>query len=106
MDTGLVYQALRDKQVDAGLVFATDGRVPAFDFVILTDDKGYFPSYALTPVARKETLDKNPKVADALNGLSAKLDDAIMARLNASVDVDKKTVEDVAKEFLTSQGLI
>jgi osmoprotectant transport system substrate-binding protein len=106
MDTGLVYQALRDKQVDAGLVFATDGRVPAFDFVILTDDKGYFPSYALTPVARKETLDKNPKVADALNSLSSKLDDATMARLNASVDVDKKTVEDVAKEFLTSQGLI
>jgi osmoprotectant transport system substrate-binding protein len=106
MDTGLVYQALRDKQVDAGLVFATDGRVPAFDFVILTDDKGYFPSYALTPVARKETLDKNPKIADALNSLSAKLDDATMARLNASVDVDKKTVEDVAKEFLNSQGLI
>jgi osmoprotectant transport system substrate-binding protein len=89
MDTGLVYQALRDKQVDAGLVFATDGRVPAFDFVILADDKGYFPSYALTPVVRKETLDKNPKIAEALNSLSSKLDDAIMARLNASVDVDK-----------------
>lgn len=106
MDTGLIYQALRDKQVDAGLVFATDGRVPAFDFAILTDDKGYFPSYALTPVVRKETLDKNPKIAEALNSLSSKLDDAIMARLNASVDVDKKTVEDVAKEFLTSQSLI
>jgi osmoprotectant transport system substrate-binding protein len=106
MDTGLVYQALRDKQVDAGLVFATDGRVPAFDFVILNDDKGYFPSYALTPVVRKETLDKNPKMAEALNSLSSKLDDAVMARLNASVDVDKKTVEDVAKEFLTSQKLI
>ena len=106
MDTGLVYQALRDKQVDAGLVFATDGRVPAFDFVILNDDKGYFPSYALTPVVRKETLDKNPKIAEALNSLSSKLDDAVMARLNASVDVDKKTVEDVAKEFLTSQKLI
>jgi osmoprotectant transport system substrate-binding protein len=106
MDTGLVYQALRDKQVDAGLVFATDGRVPAFDFVILTDDKGFFPSYALTPVVRKETLDKNPKIAEALNSLSSKLDDAVMARLNASVDVDKKTVEDVAKEFLTSQKLI
>ena len=106
MDTGLVYQALRDKQVDAGLVFATDGRVPAFDFVILTDDKGYFPSYALTPVVRKETLDKNPMMAEALNSLSSKLDDVIMARLNASVDVDKKTVEDVAKEFLVSQKLI
>jgi len=106
MDTGIVYQALKDAQVEVGLVFATDGRVPAFDFVILADDKGYFPSYALTPVVRKETLDKNPKLAEILNGLSAKLDDATMARLNASVDVDKKSVEEVAAGFLKSGGLV
>ena len=84
MDTGLVYQALHDAQVDVGLVFATDGRVPAFNFVILQDDKGFFPNYAMTPVVRKEVLDKNPKLAEALNALSAKLDDATMAKLNAS----------------------
>jgi len=106
MDTGLVYQALRDAQVDVGLVFATDGRVPAFDFVILTDTKGYFPTYAMTPVIRKETLDKNPKLAELLNGLSAKLDDATMARLNASVDVDKKSIEEVATGFLKAQSLV
>jgi osmoprotectant transport system substrate-binding protein len=106
MDTGLVYQALKDKQVDVALVFATDGRIPAFDFLVLADDKGFFPSYALTPVVRKETLDKNPKLADILNGLSAKLDDASMAKLNASVDVDKKTVEEVSTSFLKSQNLI
>ena len=106
MDTGLVYQALRDSQVAVGLVFATDGRVPAFDFVILTDDKGFFPNYALTPVVRKETLDKNPKLAEHLNALSAKLDDATMARLNASVDVDKKTIEEVAASFLKAQGVV
>ncbi len=106
MDTGLVYQALKDSQVEVGLVFATDGRVPAFDFLVLKDDKGFFPSYALTPVVRKETLDKNPKLAEILNGLSARLDDATMARLNASVDVDKKTVEDVAAGFLKSQNLV
>jgi osmoprotectant transport system substrate-binding protein len=106
MDTGLVYQALKDKQVDVGLVFATDGRIPAFDFVVLNDDKGFFPSYALTPVVRKETLDKNPKLAEILNGLSAKLDDATMAKLNAAVDVEKKSVEEVAAGFLKSQTLI
>ncbi|KRE24383.1 glycine/betaine ABC transporter substrate-binding protein [Bosea sp. Root483D1] len=106
MDTGLIYQALRDAQVDVGLVFATDGRVPAFDFVILTDTKGYFPTYAMTPVVRKETLDKNPKLAELLNGLSAKLDDATMARLNASVDVDKKSIEEVAAGFLKAQSLV
>ena len=106
MDTGLVYQALRDSQVDVGLVFATDGRIPAFSFVVLQDDKGYFPTYAMTPVIRKETLDKNPKLADALNALSGKLDDATMAKLNASVDVDKKTIEQVSTDFLKSSGLI
>jgi osmoprotectant transport system substrate-binding protein len=106
MDTGLVYQALRDSQVEVGLVFATDGRVPAFNFVILTDDKGYFPTYAMTPVVRKETLDKNPKLAEILNGLSAKLDDATLAKLNASVDVEKKTIEEVATGFLKAQSLI
>lgn len=106
MDTGLTYQALRDKQVDATLVFATDGRVAAFDFVILRDDKGFFPPYSLTPVVRKDVLDKNPKLAPVLNKLSAKLDDATMAKLNAMVDVDKKPVEEVAGTFLKQQGLI
>jgi osmoprotectant transport system substrate-binding protein len=106
MDTGLVYQALRDGQVSVGLVFATDGRIPAFDFVVLKDDKGYFPTYAMTPVVRKEVLDANPTLAGILNGLSAKLDDAVMAKLNASVDVDKKTVEEVSAGFLKAQGLI
>lgn len=106
MDTGLVYQALKERQVDVGLVFATDGRVPAFHFVVLKDDKGFFPNYALTPVVRKQVLEANPKLAEYLNALSAKLDDATMARLNASVDVDKKTVEDVAHTFLKEQGLV
>ena len=106
MDTGLVYQALKERQVDVGLVFATDGRIPAFNFVMLKDDKNFFPNYALTPVVRKQVLDANPKLAEYLNALSAKLDDATMARLNASVDVDKKTVEEVAKTFLKEQGLL
>lgn len=106
MDSGLVYQALRDSQVDSGLVFATDGRVPAFDFTILTDDKGYFANYALAPVVRTETLEANAKLGEQLNAVSALLTDAVMAKLNASVDVDKKSVEEVAKGFLTEHQLI
>ena len=106
MDTGLVYQALKDRQVDSGVVFATDGRIPAFNFVVLKDDKNYAPPYNMTPVVRKEILDKNPKLADALNALSAKLNNETMAKLNASVDVDKKTPEEVAEAFLKQNGLI
>ena len=70
MDTGLTYNALKDRQVDSAVVFATDGRIPAFNFVVLKDDKGYAAPYNLTPVVRKEILDKNPKIADALNSVA------------------------------------
>lgn len=106
MDTGLVYQALRDKQVDVGLVFATDGRIPAFDFVVLRDDKGYFPDYAMTPVVRKAVLDAHPNLAGLMDALSARLDDKVMSRLNAQIDVEKRTVEQVAGDFLNAEGLI
>lgn len=106
MDTGLVYGALRNGDVDVGLVFATDGRIPAFDFVVLKDDKGFFPSYAIAPVIRQEVLEANPAIGQYLNDISAKLDDATMARLNASVDVDRVTIERAAAEFLKSSGLL
>ena len=106
MDTGLTYNALKDRQVDSAVVFATDGRIPAFNFVVLKDDKGYAAPYNLTPVVRKEILDKNPKVADALNSVAAKLNDETMAKLNASVDVEKKTPEEVADAFLKTTGLL
>ncbi|NHH85259.1 glycine betaine ABC transporter substrate-binding protein [Cobetia sp. MB87] len=105
MDSGLVYQALRDGQVDVGLVFATDGRIPAFDFTVLEDDKGYFPAYALTPVVREESLKANPELESQMNALSAKLNDDTMASLNAQVDVEKKTIEQVAEDFLKEHGL-
>ncbi|WP_163575473.1 glycine betaine ABC transporter substrate-binding protein [Halomonas faecis] len=106
MDSGLVYQALRDGEVDVGLVFATDGRIPAFDFHVLDDDQNFFPAYSLTPVVRAETLDANPELAEQMNALSALLDDEVMAELNARVDVERETIEDVAKDFLEANELL
>lgn len=106
MDTGLVYKALKDGNVDVGLVFATDGRIPAFHFTVLKDTKNFFPAYAITPTVRKETLDANPKLAGYLNKLSSLFDDATMSALNAKVDVDKQSVTEVAKGFLKANGLL
>jgi osmoprotectant transport system substrate-binding protein len=106
MDTGLVYKALKDGDVDVGLVFATDGRIPAFNFSVLKDTKNYFPAYAITPTVRKETLDEHPELAGHLNTLSGLFDDATMSALNAEVDVDKKSVSEVAQGFLKAKGLL
>jgi osmoprotectant transport system substrate-binding protein len=106
MDSGLIYSALRNGDVDVGLVFATDGRIPAFDFQVLEDDQGFFPAYSMTPVVREETLQQHPELAEQMNALSALLDDQTMARLNASVDVERQTIETVARNFLEEQDLL
>ncbi len=82
MDPWLVYNAVRDGLVDAGLVYTTDGRVKGFDLKVLEDDKGFFPSYAVTPVVRKEVL-KPIRLDDALNTLSGLLNNDVISTLNA-----------------------
>ncbi|WP_137391524.1 glycine betaine ABC transporter substrate-binding protein [Rhodoligotrophos defluvii] len=106
MEIGLVYPALANGDIDVATVGATDGRIAAMDLVLLKDDRGFFPNYALAPVVRKETLDAHPDLKETLESLSTKLDDATMQRLNGQVDVEKKSVEEVARNYLKQAGLI
>lgn len=105
MDTGLTYDALKGKEVDAALVFATDGRIKAFDFTVLKDDKQFFPDYAITPVVRQETLDANPELAEQMNALSAAIDGDTMSMLNQQVDVERRSISEVASQFLSEHNL-
>lgn len=106
MDPGLVYNAIRDGFVDVGLVYATDGRIKGFDLEVLEDDKGFFPSYAVTPIVRTEVLDSTPGLADALNTLSHLLDNDAISTLNAKVDIEHQSAEQVANQFLKDHGLL
>ena len=106
MDPGLVYKAIAEKQVDVISGFATDGRIPAFNLVVLDDDLKFFPPYFAAPVVRMDLLTKAPKVAEVLNRLAGKIRDDVMAALNYTVDGKKQDAEAVAKDFLKSQGLV
>ncbi|POX22292.1 glycine/betaine ABC transporter substrate-binding protein [Serratia marcescens] len=106
MDPGLVYNAIRDGFVDAGLVYTTDGRVKGFDLQVLEDDKSYFPSYAVTPVVRADVLQNTPGLEEALNTLSKQFNNQVITELNARVDIDYQTPQQVADAFLKQRGLI
>ncbi|MDP3096570.1 MAG: glycine betaine ABC transporter substrate-binding protein [Syntrophales bacterium] len=106
MDPGLVYKAIAENQVNVISGFATDGRIPAFNLVVLEDDLKFFPPYFAAPVVRMDLLTKAPKAADALNVLAGKISDDAMAALNYTVDGKKQEAEEVAKNFLKSQGLV
>ena len=57
-------------------------------------------------MVRQDTLDANPELAEQMNALSALLDDDTMASLNARVDVERETIEDVAESFLEDNDLL
>ncbi|MGI4983242.1 MAG: glycine betaine ABC transporter substrate-binding protein [Janthinobacterium lividum] len=106
MDPGLVYTALKNGQVTAGVVYTTDGRVQGFDLQLLDDDAHYFPAYRATPVVRQATLDAHPALATQLNALAVKLDTPTMTALNARVDIEQQSIARVAHDFLLRQQLI
>ena len=106
MDPGLVYTALRNAQVYAGLVYTTDGRLDEFDLVLLEDDKGYFPDYTAAPVIRRDVLEANPEIAELMAPLARLLDDETMRALNARVDIGHESPADVAHDFLRKHNLI
>ncbi len=106
MDPGLTYKALQDGQCTTAMGFATDGRIPAFGFFNLEDDLQFFPVYNPAPVIRQEVFDANPGVAEVLAPIAQALTTEVMMDLNKRVDIDEEDPEDVACDFLMTEGLV
>ncbi len=106
MDSGLVYQALRDKNVDVSMGFATDGRIEAFGFVTLEDNKNFFSVYNPAPIVREAVLKKHPKIPYILKPIAEHLTTQEIRLMNANVDVEHKDVSSVARQWLTKKGLL
>jgi osmoprotectant transport system substrate-binding protein len=104
MDLGLIYRALKDKQVDIVAGNATDGLIASLDLAVLADDRNYFPPYEAVTVARRETLRRVPELAGALRALVGRISDDDMRRMNYAVDGERREVRDVVLEFLRSHA--
>jgi len=105
MDLGLLYRALEDKQVDVVAGSATDGVIAARGFVVLEDDKHYFPPYEAVPVVNRAAFERHPALREILSALGGKITAEEMRRLNYAVDGDHRDVKDVIHEFLLARKL-
>jgi osmoprotectant transport system permease protein len=105
LDLGLLYRALLEKQVDLVAGNSTDGLIAARDLVILEDDKRYFPPYEAVPIVREDTLARYPEVEEAIAGLSGKITDTEMQKMNYEVAGQGRDASDVAREFLRDKRL-
>jgi osmoprotectant transport system substrate-binding protein len=107
VDIALRHEVLTKGQADVSIVFTTDPQIQRENFVLLEDDKGMFPPYNSTLVMRNEVAEQGGAsleevVAMVNEGLTAEA----MQELNARVDLDKKTPEEVAGEYLSETGLV
>ena len=106
LDTGLMYKAIAEEEVDLICGFATDGRIPAFDLVMLEDDLHFFPPYYAAPLIRAAVLNKHPVIEKLLNRLAGLMTDEEMRRMNYKVDQQGVEARKVAKDFLITKGLL
>ena len=104
MDLGLIYEALRQKQVDMIVASATDGMLSVLDTKVLRDDKGIFPPYEACLVVRSGALAATPGLKEALAILSGKISPESVRKMNYDVDGRHRAAADVAREFLVSLG--
>ena len=105
INDAVMYKAAYEKQLDVISGYSTDGRLKAYDLVVLDDDKFIFPPYYAAPIVRTDALEKFPELEKTLNLLSGKINDSIMTALNYRTDYLHQSPERVAKDFLTSNKL-
>lgn len=101
----VMYKAAYEQQLDVISGYSTDGRLKAYDLVVLKDDKVIFPPYYAAPIVRQATLKQYPQLQPALNLLAGRISNSVMTDLNYRVDYLKQSPEKVAKDFLVGQGL-
>lgn len=106
VDTSFFYEALDQGEGDLTTLFSTDGRLKEYGFVVLEDDKNFFPPYDAIYVVRGEILEKYPSISEALEPLLGTIDEETMTELNYLVEVQMEDPEDVAREYLESVGLL
>jgi osmoprotectant transport system substrate-binding protein len=105
MDLGLLYRALESQQVDMVAGNSTDGPIRALGFVVLADDKHYFPPYEAVPLIREDSLKKHPGIQVAMDRLAGKVSADEVRGMNDAVDAQHRDVGDVVREFRKSKGL-
>jgi osmoprotectant transport system substrate-binding protein len=101
----LTVAALQAGQVQAALLFTSDGQIDAQGFVLLKDDRHLQPAENVTPVIRTDVLARfGPRVGEVTNDVSAALTTDELQRLNRDVAAGEAPAA-VAAAWLAERGM-
>ncbi len=106
LNAGLMYNAIKDDQVDMIVSYSTDGRIKAFNLKILKDDLNYFPPYQPAFLAKTNSFIKFPHLKAAIESLEGAISEDEMIEMNDQVDRLKQRPSAIARNFLIKKGLL
>jgi osmoprotectant transport system permease protein len=101
MDASLMYEAIRTGSVEVISAYSTDGRIAAYDLLILEDDLHVIPPYDAIVLGSERLVSEAPQLADRLRALEGVLDAETMRQMNAAVDLEGKSPGQVALQWLS-----
>jgi len=102
MDLALTYRALAAGELDIIAGNSTDGLIDLLGLVQLEDDRRYFPPYQAVFIS---TARAEPLLRTAFERLAGRITTGAMRQMNNAVDVERRRVQTVAREWITSSGL-
>jgi osmoprotectant transport system substrate-binding protein len=89
--------------VNIANVYSADPRIQTDNLVTLADPEGLFLASNVVPLVNADVADS---IASVINAVQAKLTAAGLVALNVQSTVDQKSSADIAKAWLTENGLI
>lgn len=98
--------AARTNGVNTAMVYGTDGGIAAADLVLLEDDRHDQPIYAPVPTVRESVLRAHPQIAELVRPLMQSFTRQGLQALNARVQIDGESPEEVAADYLRDRGFV
>ena len=106
MAPGIMYEAIKNDEVDAISAYTTDTRNDVYGLKVLEDDKDALPPYDAVILVTETFSQENPGAMEAIAQLNGRIDQDTMRRLNGEYDVEGREARDIARDFLKEEGLI
>lgn len=106
MDVALMYKGIDKGELDVVTAYTVDPQLKEYDLKVLEDEENFFPPYEASLVAKNEVVDEYPEINDILESLVGSIDTEEMTDLIYEVDIEERSVEEVAIEFLQEKGML
>jgi len=104
---GIRVSSLSNGDVEMALLFTTQPVIAQEGFVVLEDTEGAIPVENVVPVVTDAIIDAyGDDFVSLIDSISQLITTDLLIELNGKVEIDAEDAEDVARQWLTDEGIL